>query len=41
MVRLPEYRQAREIRRNAAHVRMLFVEGSQPEGFTLPTRPVP
>ncbi|MFD8563717.1 DUF1330 domain-containing protein [Streptosporangium canum] len=32
----PEYRRAREIRKSAARVRMLFVEGSPPEGFSLP-----
>ncbi|MET8337954.1 DUF1330 domain-containing protein [Streptosporangium canum] len=32
----PEYRRAREIRKGAARVRMLFVEGSPPEGFSLP-----
>ncbi|MDL4771935.1 MULTISPECIES: DUF1330 domain-containing protein [Thermomonosporaceae] len=32
----PEYRKAREIRKDAARVQMLFVEGSPPEGFTLP-----
>jgi uncharacterized protein (DUF1330 family) len=37
----PEYRQAREIRKDAAQVRMLFVEGSPPEGFALPPQPVP
>ncbi|WP_067970793.1 DUF1330 domain-containing protein [Nocardiopsis trehalosi] len=35
----PEYRRARRIRENAARVRMLFVEGSPPEGFALPDRP--
>ncbi|MGW0787168.1 DUF1330 domain-containing protein [Streptomyces sp. NPDC002911] len=33
----PEYRQAREIREGKARVGMLFVEGSQPEGFSLPS----
>lgn len=32
----PEYRRAREIRKSAARVRMSFVEGSPPEGFSLP-----
>lgn len=32
----PEYRHAREIREGKARVGMLFVEGSPPEGFTLP-----
>jgi uncharacterized protein (DUF1330 family) len=31
----PEYRRAREMRKNAARVRMLFAEGSSPEGFSL------
>ncbi|MEU8705128.1 DUF1330 domain-containing protein [Streptomyces sp. NPDC048565] len=34
----PEYRRAREIREGKARVGMLFVEGSPPEGFTLPVR---
>ncbi|GAA3656397.1 DUF1330 domain-containing protein [Nonomuraea antimicrobica] len=33
----PEYRRAREIRKDAARVRMLFAEGTPPEGFTLPS----
>ncbi|MFD7658014.1 DUF1330 domain-containing protein [Actinosynnema sp. NPDC059797] len=33
----PEYRRARELREGAVRVRMLFVEGSPPEGFTLPS----
>ncbi|MFF2846363.1 DUF1330 domain-containing protein [Streptomyces sp. NPDC058001] len=32
----PEYRRAREIREGAARVRMMFAEGSPPEGFSLP-----
>jgi uncharacterized protein (DUF1330 family) len=32
----PEYRQAREIRKSATLVKMLFAEGSPPEGFSLP-----
>jgi NAD(P)-dependent dehydrogenase (short-subunit alcohol dehydrogenase family) len=32
----PEYRQAREIRRDKARVTMLFVEGAPPEGFSRP-----
>ncbi|MDX3851846.1 DUF1330 domain-containing protein [Streptomyces sp. AK02-01A] len=32
----PEYRRALEIRKDAARVRMLFAEGSPPEGFSLP-----
>jgi hypothetical protein len=28
------------IRQDAARVRILFVEGSPPEGFTLPAQPV-
>ncbi|UED84486.1 DUF1330 domain-containing protein [Streptomyces profundus] len=32
----PEYRHARELREDATHVRMLFAEGSPPEGFSLP-----
>ncbi|MGN9783691.1 DUF1330 domain-containing protein [Nonomuraea sp. ZG12] len=35
----PEYRRAREIRKGAARVRMLFAEGSPPEGFSLPASP--
>jgi uncharacterized protein (DUF1330 family) len=35
----PEYRRAREMRKDAARVRMLFAEGSPPEGFTLPAQP--
>ncbi|TDC76814.1 DUF1330 domain-containing protein [Streptomyces hainanensis] len=33
----PEYRRARELRKDAARVRMLFAEGSPAEGFSLPT----
>ncbi|NBE54554.1 DUF1330 domain-containing protein [Streptomyces boluensis] len=32
----PEYRRAREIREGKSRVGMLFVEGSPPEGFSLP-----
>jgi uncharacterized protein (DUF1330 family) len=32
----PEYRQAREIREGKVEMGMLFVEGSPPEGFSLP-----
>lgn len=32
----PEYRVAREIRKDKVRVAMLFAEGSPPEGFTLP-----
>ncbi|WP_336206418.1 hypothetical protein [Nonomuraea sp. LPB2021202275-12-8] len=32
----PEYRRAREMRKSTARVRMLFAEGSPPEGFSLP-----
>ncbi|MFE3141366.1 DUF1330 domain-containing protein [Streptomyces scopuliridis] len=32
----PEYRRAREMRESATRVRMLFAEGSPPEGFSLP-----
>ncbi|MFI6920735.1 DUF1330 domain-containing protein [Nonomuraea spiralis] len=33
----PEYRRAREMRKDTAQVRMLFAEGSPPEGFSLPS----
>ncbi|GII93642.1 hypothetical protein Ssi02_38730 [Sinosporangium siamense] len=32
----PEYRHARELREGGVRVGMLFVEGTPPEGFTLP-----
>ncbi|MEV4096284.1 DUF1330 domain-containing protein [Streptosporangium saharense] len=32
----PEYRRARETREGKVEVAMLFVEGSPPEGFSLP-----
>ncbi|MCB5908656.1 DUF1330 domain-containing protein [Streptomyces pinistramenti] len=32
----PEYRRAREIREGKVRVSMMFVEGSPPEGFSLP-----
>lgn len=32
----PEYRRAREIREGKVRVRMLFAEGTPPEGFSLP-----
>lgn len=32
----PEYRRARQIRKDKAEVSLLFLEGSPPEGFTLP-----
>ncbi|AZS69798.1 DUF1330 domain-containing protein [Streptomyces lydicus] len=34
--RSPAYRRAREIREGKVRVGMLFVEGAQPEGFSLP-----
>ncbi|WP_059010487.1 DUF1330 domain-containing protein [Streptomyces specialis] len=32
----PEYRRAREIRKDKVRVGMLFVQGAPPEGFSLP-----
>ncbi|GAB2607712.1 DUF1330 domain-containing protein [Streptomyces capparidis] len=37
----PQYRRAREIREGKVEVNMLFVEGSPPEGFTLPAQAPP
>ncbi|GGK93248.1 DUF1330 domain-containing protein [Nocardia jinanensis] len=33
----PEYRRARRIREGKMRIRLLFTEGTPPEGFTLPT----